>query len=95
MSRPFAAISAGGGSLSLDKAVGMNFAASDAPGMVQHRMDSDHLCSVGVQLMAQAQEGGQVVEHVNMAGAQPAVVAHAVMMVLAWLILLPVGERHG
>lgn len=95
MSRPFAAVSAGGESLSLVNAVGMNFAASDTPGMVQHRMDNSYLCSVMVQLMAQAQEGGQVVKHVSLAGAQPAVVAHAVMMVLAWLVLLPVGERHG
>ena len=51
--------------------------------------------SAAVQLVATAVPGGEFsLAHAG-SSAHSAVVAHGVLMILAWLVLLPIGEPQG
>ncbi len=103
-SRPVAALGQAGMPLTVWQPIGMNFAAarsgsskaaSSPPVPFQHLMDKQHLCGAMVQLQATAVEGAAGVDNVYYY--RTAVVAHGVLMMLAWLVLLPAGvlaARH-
>ncbi|GAX79928.1 hypothetical protein CEUSTIGMA_g7368.t1 [Chlamydomonas eustigma] len=97
-SRPVAAVGKAGTMLSLYHAVGMNFAAAlrTSSDLHQHVMDSGHLCGGLVQLVAKSIPGGEFGME-DEANPHSAVVSHGVLMILAWLVLLPLGvmsARH-
>ncbi len=104
-SRPVAALGKAGMPLTVWQPIGMNFAAanggsskarSSPPVPYQHLMDKQHLCGAMVQLQAVAVEGGGT-GVVSVYNPRTAVVAHGVLMMLAWLVLLPAGvlaARH-
>ncbi|GAX83086.1 hypothetical protein CEUSTIGMA_g10512.t1 [Chlamydomonas eustigma] len=92
-SRPVSAVGKAGRLLSLASSpVGMNFAAAPAgtPALHQHAMDSGHLCGGYVQLLASAVAGGQY-SMAAVANPHTAIVAHGLLMMAAWLVLLPIG----
>lgn len=101
-SRPTAALGSAGISLDLTSpALAMNFAASPASSPANevldiHAFDKPHLCGALVSLLATSKPGGEG----SITGARDtrnAVIAHGILMILAWLVFLPTGvlmARH-
>jgi hypothetical protein len=97
-SRPVSAVGQAGRLFSLATSLGMNFAAAPpgTPALHQHAMDSAHLCGGYVQLLAESVAGGQN-SMVAVSNPHSAIVAHGLLMMAAWLVLLPLGvlsARH-
>eukprot|EP00195_Chlamydomonas_chlamydogama_P003491 CAMPEP_0202918746 /NCGR_PEP_ID=MMETSP1392-20130828/74186_1 /ASSEMBLY_ACC=CAM_ASM_000868 /TAXON_ID=225041 /ORGANISM="Chlamydomonas chlamydogama, Strain SAG 11-48b" /LENGTH=405 /DNA_ID=CAMNT_0049611893 /DNA_START=322 /DNA_END=1536 /DNA_ORIENTATION=- len=95
-SRTVSDVGQAGVRLDLTGMTAVNFAAAAKAGVHVHSFDLKHLCSQSLMLVSTVHEGeGNEPAHGH--DFQPAATAHGILMILAWVVLLPSGvlfARH-